>query len=100
MLRLSDVVELYLGFPNRSELRDYSLTRFLEVAREYGFRTWLLGLKPRFMKYVSLFDATDVSPISFNMFLRDLKRKENLSEYVRRIKELCLVERKQITPLI
>ncbi|RLE93328.1 MAG: hypothetical protein DRN04_07565 [Thermoprotei archaeon] len=100
VLRLSDVVELYLGFPNRSELRDYSLTRFLEVARTYGFKTWLLGLKPCFRKYVCVFDATDVSPISFNMFLSDLKKEKNLEKYIREIVELSKVKKNEylITP--
>jgi len=70
VLKLSDKFNLFLGFPNRDELRDYGLTRFITVAEEYSLKTWLLGLKPKFIKpkfirHIRLFDGTDVTPISF-----------------------------------
>ena len=58
----------YIGFPNRDDLRDYTLTWFAEQRRSYGVKTWLLGLKPRYLKAISLFNACDVTTFSLPSF--------------------------------
>jgi hypothetical protein len=52
----------YIGFPN--DLRDYGLVWFFEQRRIYGFKTWLLGLKPRFIRMLHVFDACDLTTMS------------------------------------
>jgi hypothetical protein len=59
-LRVAD----YVAFPNRDDLRDYTLSWFLEQKRLHGFRAWLLGLKPRYLNVLHLFDACDITPMS------------------------------------
>jgi len=58
------VPEWFLGFPNRPELRDFDMEWFLDAAKRYGLRTWLMGLKPRFAKYIRLIDGCDVTTLS------------------------------------
>ena len=61
----------YVAFPNRDDLRDYPLSWFVEQKREYGFKAWLLGLKPRHLKGSVLqhFDACDVTGASLRGFM-------------------------------
>jgi hypothetical protein len=54
----------YVGFPNRDDLRDYTLNWFGEQKRLYGFKAWLLGLKPRFLSSLPVFDACDLTTMS------------------------------------
>jgi hypothetical protein len=59
----------YVAFPNRDELRDYGLAWFAEQKRLYGFRAWLLGLKPRYLGVLHVFDACDISGASLRGYL-------------------------------
>jgi hypothetical protein len=54
----------YVAFPNRDDLRDYTLGWFLEQKRAYGFKAWLLGLKPRYICKLHVFDACDLTAVS------------------------------------
>jgi len=80
----------YIGFPNRDDLRDYPLAWFVAQKRVYGFKAWLLGLKPRYLSSLPVFDACDVTTVSlpgyryskwyeipaeeWELFLRQIKR--------------------------
>jgi hypothetical protein len=82
----------YVGFPNRDSLRNYSLEWFLEQKQSYGFRAWLLGLKPRYLGVVRSFDACDITPMSrpdftFSRFPEFLD-PENWVPFLRRLKGL------------
>jgi hypothetical protein len=87
-LRVAD----YVAFPNRDDLRDYSIAWFLEQRRIYGFRAWLLGLKPRYLKAYVLqhFDACDITGASLKGFLgkgwKNLNDVEVWEGFVRQIK--------------
>jgi hypothetical protein len=59
-LRVAD----FVGFPNREELRDYSLSWFSSQRETYGFRAWLLGLKPRYLRALPVFEACDLTAAS------------------------------------
>jgi len=72
-----EAAEYYLGFPNRPELRDFDMDWFLDIAKKYGFRTWLMGLKPRFAKYVRYIDACDVTTLSIPSWAY----RDNVKEY-------------------
>ena len=83
VLKLSDKMEIWLGFPNDKALRDYTLSAFLEQARKYGFKTWLLGLKPKFMKYLHLFNGVDVTTLSVRgKQYANLKNPKFFQEYI------------------
>ena len=87
-LRVAD----YIAFPNRDDLRDYSLGWFVEQKRRYGFRAWLLGVKPRHVDTGVLwrFEACDVTGASLKGFLssgwRDMSSVEVWENFVRQIK--------------
>jgi hypothetical protein len=79
----------YIAFPNRPELRDYSLGWFLEQKQAYGFRAWLLGLKPRHLCVLHLFDACDITGASLRGFYEGWKRMSDAEvweNFVRQIK--------------
>ncbi len=80
VLKVSDHFDIMLGFPNKPELRDYTLESFLDAARTYGFRTWLLGLKRRFTKHLHNFYGTDVTPSSCGLYKQVLNGK--VKEYI------------------
>jgi hypothetical protein len=87
-LRVAD----YVGFPNRDGLRDYTLSWFLEQKQVYGFRAWLLGLKPRYLTALRFFDACDITPMSrpdfsFSRF-REFLDPESWVPFLRRLKGL------------
>ena len=89
VLKLAEHFDIFLAFPNRSDLRDYGLDRFLDLVKEYSFRSWLLGLKPKFVKYVRLFNGTDVTPMSIRgLGFKDFKKPSFLLEYARFIESL------------
>jgi len=89
VLRISDRFTIFLGFPNRPELRNYGLSRFISIAKEYSFRTWLLGLKSRYMRHLRLFDGCDVTPASSKKFrYKNLLNFNMLEEYARFIESL------------
>ena len=85
-------VASYVAFPNRDDLRDYSIAWFLEQKQAYGFRAWLLGVKPRFIENGTLtrFDACDLTTMSLPgyRFLKwsNLKNLEVWESFVRQIK--------------
>jgi len=82
----------YIGFPNRDDLRDYSLGWFVEQKRVYGFKAWLLGVKPRHVETGVLwrFEACDITGASLKGFLssgwRDMSSVEAWENFVRQIK--------------
>ena len=82
----------YVGFPNRDDLRDYGLAWFFERKRVYGFRAWLLGVKPRHAESGVLwrFEACDVTGASLRGFLGEGWKYMNDVDvwegFVRRIK--------------
>ena len=61
----------YIGFPNRDDSRDYGIAWFLEQKLRYGFKAWLLGLKPRYLGVLHLFDACDISGASLRGYLKE-----------------------------
>jgi len=96
ILKLSDKVDLMLGFPNKPELRDYNLRSFIEIAEKYGLEKWLLGLKTRLMKYLHLFDGTDVTTLSFpGVKFANLKNTKLLQKYVMFIENLSNIKHQQ-----
>jgi hypothetical protein len=82
----------YVGFPNRDDLRDYSIAWFVEQKRVYGFKAWLLGLKPRYLKVYVLqhFDACDITGMSLPGYhfskWSDVNNPEVWESFVRQIK--------------
>jgi hypothetical protein len=54
----------YIGFPSSDGLRDYTLDWFSEQKRLHGFKAWLLGLKPRYIRKLHTFDACDITTVS------------------------------------
>jgi hypothetical protein len=82
----------YVAFPNRDDLRDYSLGWFVEQKRAYGFRAWLLGVKPRHIESGVLirFDACDVTGASLRGFMgegwKNMNNVEVWESLVRQIK--------------
>lgn len=81
----------FVGMPNESRLRDYSIYWFIEqVKKQYGFKIWLLGYKPKFRYYIYHFDATDITGVSFRGITFD-KLKNVLAhekEIVNQLKEI------------
>ena len=93
VLKLSDRFNIYLGFPNRPELRDYGISRFINIAKEYSLKTWLLGLKPKFIRYIHLFDGCDVTPVSLiGVGFRNLMDSTLLEKYAKFISSLLTKE--------
>jgi hypothetical protein len=82
----------YVAFPNRDDLRDYSIAWFLEQKQAYGFRAWLLGVKPRHIESGVLirFDACDLTTMSLPGYRfskwSNLKNLEVWESFVRQIK--------------
>jgi len=82
----------YVGFPNRDDLRDYSIAWFVEQKLAYGFRAWLLGVKPRHVETGVLwrFEACDITGASLRGFLgkgwKNMGGAEAWESFVRRIK--------------
>jgi hypothetical protein len=79
----------YIGFPNRDDLRGYSLGWFTEQKRAHGFKVWLLGLKPRFLHALHAFDACDITTMSVPSYRYSKWYEIPLEEwasFVRRIK--------------
>jgi hypothetical protein len=80
----------YVAFPNRPELRDYTLSWFAEQKQTYSFKAWLLGLKPRHLAVLHIFDACDISGASmpgyFKKGWRGTGDVEAWEGFVRRIK--------------
>jgi hypothetical protein len=72
----------YVAFPNRDDLRDYGIAWFVEQKRAYGFKAWLLGLKPRYLKSSVLqhFDACDITGASMKGFLGEGWKRMNDAE--------------------
>jgi len=87
----------YIGFPNRDDLRDYGIAWFIEQKRRYGFRAWLLGLKPRYLRVNVLqhFDACDITGASLRGFLgkgwKNMNDVETWESFVRQIKAMKAV---------
>jgi hypothetical protein len=87
----------YVAFPNRDDLRDYGLVWFLEQKRRYGFKVWLLGLKPRYLKIGVLqhFEACDITGASLKGFLsggwKNMNDVEVWESFVRQIKTMKAV---------
>jgi hypothetical protein len=84
----------FIGFPNRDDLRDYSIAWFLEQKRLYGFKAWLLGLKPRYIRKLHVFDACDLTTMSLPGYRYPKWHELPLEEwerFVRRIKSAALV---------
>jgi hypothetical protein len=92
-LRVAD----YVAFPNRDDLRDYPLGWFVEQKRLYGFKAWLLGLKPRHLKggVLQYFDACDLTTMSLPGYRfskwSNLKNLEVWESFVRQIKTMKAV---------
>jgi hypothetical protein len=92
-LRVAD----YVAFPNRDDLRDYPLRWFVEQKRLYGFKAWLLGLKPRYLKgdVLQYFDACDLTTMSLPGYRFSkwsvLKEPEVWESFVRQIKTMNVV---------
>ena len=82
----------YVAFPNRNDLRDYSIAWFIEQKRASGFKAWLLGLKPRYQKAHVLqhFDACDITGASLRGFIgkvwKDMNDVDVWEKLVRQIK--------------
>jgi len=80
----------YIAFPNRDDLRDYTLSWFAEQKRTYGFKTWLLGLKPRYLNVLQHFAACDLTTMSLPGYHFQkwsyFKNPEVWEGFVRRIK--------------
>jgi len=80
----------YIGFLNCGWLRDYTLARYVEWKREYGFKAWLMGLKPRYLRALHLFDACDITTVSLPSYnfseWRKLNQAEVWEEFLRQIK--------------
>jgi hypothetical protein len=82
----------YVAFPNRDDLRDYGIAWFLEQKQAYGFRAWLLGVKPRHIESGALirFDACDVTGASLRGFMgkgwKNMNDVEVWESFVRQIK--------------
>jgi hypothetical protein len=85
----------YVAFPSRDDLRDYSIAWFIEQRRTYGFKAWLLGLKPRFIGTLASFEACDITGVSLRgcsfQKWRDLKSVEVWESFVRQIKTMKVV---------
>ena len=88
----------YIGFPNRDDLRDYGIAWFIEQKRRYGFKAWLLGLKPRYLRggVLQYFDACDLTGMSLPGYCfskwSNLKNLETWEGFVRQIKAMKTVE--------
>jgi hypothetical protein len=86
----------YVAFPNRDDLRDYGIAWFLEQKLRYGFKAWLLGLKPRHLSVLHLFDACDISGASLRGFMgkgwKNMNDVEVWEGFVRQIKTMKTVE--------
>jgi hypothetical protein len=82
----------YVAFPNRDDLRDYGIAWFLGQKQAYGFRAWLLGVKPRHIENGVLirFDACDVTGASLRGFMgkgwKNMNDVEVWESFVRQIK--------------
>ena len=74
VLKLSDKMNILLGFPYMDKLRDYDIGFFLEIAKKYDFKTWLLGYKKSLKKYLNSFYGMDITPIACGLYLKNLKK--------------------------
>jgi len=81
----------FIGMPQSKLLRDYSVQWFADVAREQGFRTWLLGLHRSLYRYLPLFNGTDITTLSLFSSYRDITKLtvEEVEKALRKIRELA-----------
>jgi hypothetical protein len=84
----------YIAFPSGDVLHNYPLGWFFEQKRIYGFKAWLLGLKPRYLEggVLQYFDACDITSISLPGYRfskwSDLKKIEVWESFMQRIKTM------------
>ena len=80
----------YIGFPNRDDLRDYSIAWFVEQKQAYGFRAWLLGVKPRHVETGVLwrFDACDITGASLRGFFKGWKSMNDVDVWEKLVRQI------------
>jgi len=81
----------FIAMPQSEPLRDYGISWFVSTAREYGFKTWLLGLHSKLVRYLPLFDATDITTLSlFESYVDATKLTvEEMSKRVAKIRAMA-----------
>jgi len=93
VLKLSDKVDMFIGYASNPKYRNYSLREFLNLSKTYGLSTWYLGANSRELKQALQygFDGVDITPIAFpRLGFKDFRKPGFVEKYAEFIKYLAL----------